>query len=910
MANIIIKDGYKDAVSGNNYNHPVDGDMAYRMQFEMKEGQSTFSTGAFTSSIIAVDTGLNEPLQKNQTQSPRTCGEIVTIFLKSSNSFSTGTEIQSNSIGDFLSQVKTQFQPFPNWIRINPISIGYNMQIMSEDFTAPNGIFQDIDSYPTFHNSTFKIGPRIWESLDQAVVFPQQRFVNNYYYDPFNNCPNLEKIEYQGDFGDMIERIDPANFTFTDENGYDNPSAHPSGGAPKYINNYCKVKNYNPGLGYNFPNFDTSRLVFAEKPFIIEKLSIGYSYGQVQFPIGGLDFRGANNLEHLTLTIPEVQISDQVYDDQYMFGMKLLGIDGINDNIVSVSGDTYSLRSRQNGTAEEGITPDRLEAGYILTPRFVKTEISFNYGQALETYYTDPFEPLLAPNTPTGTQLISIEDYYKRYLDGEKRVVMVHETSDGTHHGFDIPRLPEGVVQTTSYLENAYRAMAFGSNIPIRLKTNEPQPIESTLTNSVIIKRKPNSVKTTYNHLKGTMSYTMGDTGVITITNPVRRELNGIYGTLGEKPQDQEELRMKAVINMTSNFSEYADNWSKRQKNDGNDFVTKGFDYSNDQMIIRPSNSDDFSEFLDNIYGDPTQRVTQEMNLYRITNSVVLEEDNSTNHLYAINFMDSTWLGSRVDPTVLQTLLALPPVTKTENAYRKALFLELPKVSSPVIVTSWETNKHGLIDNKMYEQFFAIVGRDASVATVSSDQLDEMSYQIENVLTPTGFILTNEEGSHYSKMETAFSSAFKGDINAWINSHGAYVQEDPSVDLLAYYTNRTSPKRYYDDINGEPNYGAYNTFSSSEIVKENVEIGSPGDGNYELVSVAFKPIITKGDVRQANSGSPFGIPESSFIRGVDFQLPYSPTITAMNQVFDITTTSDVINFKNSVGMIELSPLGE
>lgn len=459
-----IHDGLIDWFSGQSFSIEKETNLEpYRLPVKMKAGVSSLVIPSQIQSIVwAVDRGLGNGVERGN-ESGLACGEYVSFYMyPGNNSFASPAYISYTSYSTFLSQFEILYTHFPEYLSI-PQSSG-TMKIDSPDFKAPKGIWDRVDFFViNFDGSTFKVAPKIFseQSMKEREYFPSRsRSLNNSVYAPFKNCPNIEKIEYQGDFENIVA-IGACDFTYKDENGFDKLDAYPQGGSPLFINNYVNAKKIK--FSEKFPKFNGSKLQISDYHFNAEEIVID-STAAPELPFGGVSFKNAE-MQRLQLPVMNFKIDLPLQTPEelnFVFGWGNLGVDAPN-----------SVKHCHNlHTIYQNSTTQRAELN-IATPRALKENILFSWGQALEQMLPElDLTDDLMPKVPNG--LIRVEGYYRKVLIGHINEVFEggkfgsfrgRMMLDGELKNYQIQRLPATVENVYGYGMNLYSDQEVSTDI-------------------------------------------------------------------------------------------------------------------------------------------------------------------------------------------------------------------------------------------------------------------------------------------------------------------------------------------------------------------------------------------------------------------------------------------------------------
>lgn len=773
------------------------------IRYVMKEGINNFQH-ANIGSVIAIDYGLNNELVFEDLYSSRPCGKEVVVFYSNNKIYI--NENNSNNLGKMLSKVDLMDGTLPE---INNMSYPNSTPIIieNENFINNGGLFDYFNmsqSYYgfTFKGSTFKTAPRIFKHIDWYNMFPWEdasgiNFSKNDCWRPFQNCKNIEKIEYQGDFSDDIEVIGACDFTYKDSEGIEHIDAYPQGGKPRILSNYVNMETYTIGLSGEFPKIDTSLLTFCFNPVNIKQIdSTASSTGEIPEVIG-IDINDSPRLKILKLYIPKIIISD---DLPFMYGAKILGYDFNFPSLNEIIGDTLTIKKSEEyriiEQTQETAGNNRIIGYPIFTPQFVSSFVNSNWGASLKNKYGSN-EPLLVPTLKTNT-LKTVNNYYsveyiRNYNNSKKPLLTSQGYIRGTAHGpffvptddnltsFTIPPLPSSIEVVNGYCENLFEGSFFCTNYPIDFNNTI---VEATF--HATIPPLPENIKVTKNYLYRTFAETFGEGKMIHVENNGIRDLSCVYGSKPIKIGDYDNRNriLMGYLNMTENNSEISKLYDEAEIKDINTL--------NPWTTAKTTLEDKelpFKDLILKVYGDTEER-EEEVRTYTIDKKeyITLKQNPPLSLMsYAINWMQETWYDSTVDPTIISTLQPLNNFVKSENAYKGVLYLTSITPSGSV---------HRLTLNigtdKDFQQV-SMLGSDASVVELTDENKKELSYDIKNVIVPDNFFIQNKDGETYESLMDSFSFLFYGDFKEWVIKHGGGTSD--MEDVIRYLTGRRFLRR-------------------------------------------------------------------------------------------------------------------
>jgi hypothetical protein len=765
-----ILDGTADLNNGNAFITPMTSynsdSEPHALRFKVKAGLTSFKLSGFIApeNVTAVDWGRSTNVDYTPfSTTSKTCGSEVTIFMRpNSNSFNSPLYIYQEELSLFLSQIDELITPFPKWF-------GYPQEIAliidNPNFTAPDGIFENLDVIPTFWStyggaSTFKTAPKIWADLKEFGHFPYYvtgDYNYNNIYAPFKECTSVTKILPQGEFGEELERLGPCDFMQFDADGYADPSAYPFGGAPRSIESYTMpVDKYSFDRGYTYPQFDMSRCEVFKDGYKINKVYIGSDTAAsgATLPVG-ISFNEAHVLRHLTLSLPKIVLESGNYTGYFYYGAKALGIK-VPESVEKAYGifemDNMYVTEQDEPGNNPPLFPDYVpsdqKAIQPLTPEFAKTKLSFPYGAALEKIFPAN-ENLIIPEP--NDVLKSVSNYA---LNKGASAGVTYVVKNGADWGYyQVPALPAGCEVVQSYCEDTYANQTLGASSFLKFgETGEEEEIH--VTGNVTIPALPQSVRIVRNMLKGTFRGARGNAKDTRITNPeaAERKTYMFYGN----PAGVEEYQ--TGMNVTANFKPQVDGlieeeWGKRYSEFGT--VEDGH---NLMKIFIAENSGQLPE-------------TYMTNL--LTGGIVIESGPLPNLEFAINWQQDTWLGATIDPSSIDSLIVpLPAGTKSENAYLRTLQIGMPSAHGQLYFYSGST--WGRKDDGSLAQNEDGCNRPIDFVTwvnpFAPVDLKQYDRYLSDIDLPS-FTLTNQEGQTYDAFNNVFGNIY-GDPDSFFNAYG------------------------------------------------------------------------------------------------------------------------------------------
>jgi hypothetical protein len=806
---IKILDGVRDLFNEDPitfpHTEPYGDPEPFAIRFKVKEGLTSLWINFLrdTDHITAVDWGLDQPVDRDPFSEPeKPCGEEVTVFFRPfNNSFSAGIYLDGPELSRFLSQIGELYTPFPKWFGY-PQSI--DLAIDSPDFKASKGIFENIDLIPTFNktvgvlSSTFTTAPRIWASLKEVQYFPSPNWFSWQTYAPFKDIPSVTKIENQGEFGDFLEYLGPTDFMIEDEEGFADPSAYPSGGAPREITKYCvPVKKYSFDKSYTYPQFNTERIEIFDHASDIDEIYIGQytTSSSASLPVG-IGFNGSKVLKTANAKLPKIVVQSGNFTGNFYYGSKILGI-VLPDTVEKA----YGMFELDNIYVEEDEEPGNnpplypeiflrdQQASQPATPEFIKTKISFGWGEALEKIFP-PDEELTIPDVPSATKTIS---RYARNNGSGAYVSYISKRPDHNWGFFQPKPIPEGCEIIGSYCENLYANQTIGFETFLWYgETGEQELI--TVHGNITIPALPSTTRVIKNYLKGTFMGAQGNMEVEHVTNP-DAAVTKTYLFYGEPAADEEyQTGMNVIANFTPQVDgKIEEEWGERYS-----------DHKEDGAAL-------LEAFIQENVGSLPD--TYKTNL--LSGGVIIESGPLPNLEYAINWQEDCWLNATADPTSMQTLIvALPPQAKSENAYRRSLQFRSPNTEGQLFFYSGETwgrNPDGslALNEDGRNRPLRFVTWQNPFTPVDVKQYDRYLSD----MTLPDFTITNMDGQVYNAFDDAFSNIY-GDADEFFTNYGV----DDTITTTAArkgYLGLMAPD--YRDMNAMPYAPFAFTWRSSQF---------------------------------------------------------------------------------------------
>lgn len=332
-----------------------------------------------------------------------------------------------------------------------------NFTITNENFTAPNGVFDPIGSvaaYPTFHNSTFTVAPRIFSSLDDQMTYPG---VNNRYngvnnWTPFEDCKNIERVENQGTLGKNCVMLfssylpDFAAYpTFSEDCApvvVDGWVAGPSNLHPLNITAADVA---------NLPPFPTSKVTYWKTPYNVNIELTSLEFADIVFPSRPNDAP----LIHYYDRLPELTTTDT--RKSYIYGWRAFG----TALPTTVTDAAFPVAT----TNLKGIT-EPLPTCAILSKTDIHTVVDGTFDSGKERVFdilNDDRNDLLAPTCHEGVKVV--RDYYSRVSGQVGYETYGERPNENTRdHLLNVQQMPNTVEEVHGYMCNLYEATVFYSS--------------------------------------------------------------------------------------------------------------------------------------------------------------------------------------------------------------------------------------------------------------------------------------------------------------------------------------------------------------------------------------------------------------------------------------------------------------
>lgn len=718
--------GIKDAINGTEIELQADYFETSIYRVKVKEGVSEIVIPGtrFGRIVWAADFGLGGGVERAPFENTD-CGEYVTFFFKKYN-----LAVEMNNVSTFLSQFEIVYDAFPNWFSTEGNFFGRTIAINSPDFQAPNGMFENCDHAPVFGGSTFKVAPKVYsaEAMKDFQYFPITSG-----WAPFKDCPNLERIENQGVFGDRLEGLIECDLSFKKPNGYDSLEAYPSGGSPRFIKDFVKADVIH--FSERFPEFSAERLENSVNAFKINTIIVD-NFGAPIFPFGGINYFEAPAMDKFYIDFNFDFIED--INENFVFGLGIFGI-----TFPEICKDVRGLYKVFQ------FSYLRQEAVHVLTPDFLKDNFNSYWGDSVEEFLLENSERYTAELIPkVCAGLKRVDDYYYRkisgewvnsfyivqrnkiFLNGEKHiievqrlpatveVVMKYAMNLYSHliieEDYFIPALPAGV----RYIQDAYKRLFYNSIGPYQEITS---PMETEPTILIAWSRS--------SHRSGISA------NAINIIANATAETEGEFMTLYDS--------------VPGSLSEHTDSYTS-------------------EAIARPETYEDLIEFVKN---------SESSDLYYcvIQNNIVLEKNSLNSLEFCGGFQEDCFLGAAIDPRNIDALIPLNPSKSWAN-YRGALLVSLGfSGNGPVFWTGnlWEYRAE--IDEVYTIRFFI-----AASHVFTEDVLEPYKIDI-NAIIMSGSPMTEDNSSTLYPYERTFSSAFEGDFEAFQNEHDIVLDDPGSI---------------------------------------------------------------------------------------------------------------------------------
>lgn len=736
-----LQDGYLDQLSGEKISFHRE-DEPWKVGFKPKNPGSVFKLPeAILNLATSVDFGAGGGLTQ---QSSGICGEYAVLFFPPISEGSS-VDLWSEDWSAFLSQIEELHNAMPPYLGV---FVGWEpIVIDSPEFKAPEGIFNYFSSsQPTFKGSTFKVAPRVFGDVVMSITTSWPPGSGDYLsisypWDPFDECPNVEYIEFQGTLGEYCEKIYGSYLTYKDEDGYERVEAYPDGGRPKIIANAIQLGSFELDSGSSFPMWDCSQLEICISPVFANEVVLPTRSGTVSLPIGP-DIRSATNLKYYFNGIKSIV---RGYPDgelrarqpcPLVFGLKLLGID-LPEGAPALQyvEDTHMLWRHQMSVGEERFV------GITATPQVVKDYFNFSLGSALSSFYGSDTERLLMPETelPVATHVnrygeVQVEEEYVG-LEMNRGYYYVEIVGSGGATGFKIPKLVAPNLKvlngwlnnTLSFARSGGLSFSFpgGPTISVDVKYYIPAP--------------PNHKMALLNGYKYTCSYLSGNAIPYTSNKPPST-VNLVFSV----PGDYEEDTYPIVVLNAKDFSLI--------HSDELDLFIKHFSEEAYQALWKLTSTD--------------TPVSLDFEIALCKGGVVIEPVDTSAYTHVSNWQDGFFYKAQIDPTTIDNIII--PVggsTKVDGAYRHALDIATPLRSS-VKYIDHRSLPEPIVEDGLgtYQPNFTIVYG----AGVEEDLTEKFKFKLEEIDIPV-FKLTNRNNQVYDTWTNFFSYLIYGDIAGFKN---------------------------------------------------------------------------------------------------------------------------------------------
>lgn len=779
-------------------------------RLKVKEGLSFFNLFEGDDSIVAAVAGGETHYSPSGSFS---CGEYVTLYFRR---FTSDHYIPLGLASRILEQVDEMIDPFPDFVTIG-FDASYDNFIpllLNEDFTAPSGIFSNpdqeifakLDSYYTvksfFSGSEVTTGPRIYSDYAMKQMFSFGVARSEYSsIKVFEDCPNLETIRNQGEFGEMLQILYPIDLTYRDGMGIDRVSAYPSGGAPKYIFGY--VVGERLSFSDSYPVFDTSELVKVYDHIKCDTMVL--DGGIPSLPVGGLSFKNSDKLKYLSMPELNWEVELQAPTEfalNFSFSWGTLGVESPPSPLLLSGLHSIWMNVEQRGgfIIDDDGHGEFIEAEhYILTPNRLDEAVSRGWGEALQNTLdeglevTDDYMPLV----PTGVETmrgyyhkktigveqdldvpVSMDSFRQRpFLDTENRYYEVQPLSMGVGQKFlldyvsylysdmeidfdiTIPAMPSGL----SYVSNAYARTflnAVGPSQPIDL---DMQPVV-------------------------TVVFSRSEEGPYTINNGIIPNLTKSYSGVfrnyfesrfGPRSAYHREISISKLVGRLHVSSQYNPTYWEESSEE----ISFGF----------------LDEFIDYMYSHVELMY---LTMSRIESEIVLERDTISSPSQVYNFQRDCFFGAAINPESVDALIPLSAGTVIdEESYSGSLNIFTGASSGVLNATAWTPKLRGRSpmlggitttygdrhdpDDPAYEDitlftFFAILswtGGDSSEYEDYRYKLDEIiwngspRHESIDVIEPYQKVLSNR--------------TIKGDQEEFMEDKGIYLWNDESFNATS-----------------------------------------------------------------------------------------------------------------------------
>ena len=467
--------------------------------------------------------------------------------------------IPAHELSFLLSQVKTQVHPLPHWLSTRNFASQDSAPIViqSEDYICSDGFTANYSFTPNFWGSTFKTGPRIWQSLEEFQTFPNVMTANT--YSPFKNCENITYIEFQGSFSYRLEALYRADFWYKDEDGGIHLDAYPDGGNPKLIYRYINLETIEESVYYesfDYPLIGTKRLEHCVEPLVVNELIIGQTSDWGYFGskrerlhvipdlsqcrtltyykegIKSINVRFLSQEETLWPETPGAYIFNP---PNLMLNSGVIGIQlpEITDRPLRIAGPShhqYKVTSYAR-TPEEAYEdpawdgaltyPTMPTGGYLPTTRIINEWVSEHHANLLTIVDPDPDRTWEVPRVPQGT--VYIEDYYstshlttivpvtndRLHVSREDNTypevwtALKRHENNGLWYAQQVPPLPEGITYIGDYLFQTYAHSIIAETAQVQYWNPDAQ-MPMPLLATVSIPALPQSIEVIQSYLTGT----------------------------------------------------------------------------------------------------------------------------------------------------------------------------------------------------------------------------------------------------------------------------------------------------------------------------------------------------------------------------------------------------------------------
>lgn len=722
--------GIKDILTGSE--HSLNSQYSELMRYRAKMKERTWFLdlgGVFSdpSILVAADFGAGKGIEEAPfTEEDTWCGTYVTLYFNIDRLLP-----RLYAFGELLSHFEIVYDPIPFSGDYNEWDPSLNLKIDSPDFQVPNGLFGSCDIAPTFSGSTFKVGPKIYsdEAMKQFQYFP---LING--WEPFKDCPNLERIENQGVFGDALEGLLECHLSFKKSDGFDSLAAYPSGGAPRFIKNYINAETIH--FSERFPEISAERLKTAENPFNIENIVVN-TFGSPQFPFGGIDYSEAE-MDTLYFDFNFDFILPEDFNKNFVFGLGIFGITAPK-SCKDVKGGFYKLFEFSEYDEQEKIS--------IVTQDFLKENFSFFWGKDLEEFlleHSEKFTVDLVPKVCDG--LKRIDAYYSRDVIGALKSINYRSPYrhkiflNDNPHTIEVQRLPETTEIVMRY------AMELYANLIIE--------------DDIFVPALPSGVRYIRDAYKRLFYNSIGPQRAI--TSPMEKETVILLGFNRSRDNSRDTDNVVYIIPNATAEDSGGFEAHYNSANNGRSLRSHGSSYT----FKAETAPETYAELINLVKNSNS-------NLFsNVIESDIILEKNSFNALeFCGGFQDQCFFGAAIDPRNVDALIPLNAL-KSWKSYEQSLLISIGFGGAAPIFWTGET-RHSENDDNFTRRFFI-----ASSQSFSDEDLQALKINIDDVVM-SGAPLIEDEDTTISPYRGTFSSFFEGDFTAFQSENGI-VLDDPN----------------------------------------------------------------------------------------------------------------------------------